>query len=81
MKHRCIFRCWNCRRNFSLSRELEGQLQLAIVCPFCYKEGVVNLNNYLENCVEALSSASTHHTQTCDVSNLPDIIHTTRAMD
>ncbi|MGD9209435.1 MAG: hypothetical protein PVI90_01600 [Desulfobacteraceae bacterium] len=81
MEQRRIFRCWNCRRNFSLSRELEGQLQIEIVCPFCYKEGLVNLNNYLEPCVEAFNTASTHNTQTYHSLNLPEVIHTTQVTD
>ena len=81
MKQRHIFRCWNCRRNFSLSHKLEGQLQLAIVCPFCYKDGVVNLHNYLDGCVEAYNTTLAHHTHTYDSLNLPEVIHTSQAMD
>jgi len=57
MEQRRIFECWNCKRNYSLLHEITGELQLDIKCPYCYKEGKVNLNHYLESSAEVLRSA------------------------
>ena len=57
MEQRHIFKCWNCRRNYSLLREIDGQLQIDIKCPYCYKEGKVNLSQYIESSADVLRSA------------------------
>jgi hypothetical protein len=46
MKKRLTFRCWKCAREYSMIREIEGQPQLIVACPFCLEEGVVDLNPY-----------------------------------
>lgn len=81
MEHRLIFKCWNCKRNYSLARELEGQLQLSIACPFCYKEGIVDLNLYLKSSTEVFKSAPPHQNHAYQALNLPEIIQTTQASE
>ena len=69
MEQRRIFKCWSCRRNFSLLRKIDGQSQLEIVCPFCYKEGIVDLGPYLDGCSEVFRS------------NAPNQYHTDHNID
>ena len=81
MEQRRIYKCWNCRRNYSLLRELDGQLEIAIICPFCYKEGIVDLNHYLEEAVEVVNSTPPHQNHAWQTLNLPEIILTAQSVD
>lgn len=40
------FKCWNCHRQYSLLRTVEGQPELYVECPYCYAKGVVDLSPY-----------------------------------
>jgi uncharacterized Zn finger protein len=46
MKKRLKFKCWHCTRKYSLQREIGGEQALMVACPFCGKEGVVQLEQY-----------------------------------
>jgi DNA-directed RNA polymerase subunit RPC12/RpoP len=43
MEKRLTFRCWNCKRKYSLYKEITNQQELIVACPFCNKEAVVKL--------------------------------------
>ena len=43
MGERFTFECWNCNRNYTLFREITEEQTLIVACPFCGKEGVVDL--------------------------------------
>lgn len=45
MEKRIKFRCWNkeCRREYSLLKQIQGEPKLLVECPFCGAEGVVDL--------------------------------------
>ncbi len=58
MQKRIKFKCWNCEREYSLLRELEGQPKLFVACPFCEAEGVVDLAPYRSEVVEIYKSAA-----------------------
>ena len=46
MKKRFTFRCWNCKRTYTLYREITDQQEIIVACPYCLKEGVVDLRPY-----------------------------------
>ena len=43
MGKRLSFKCWNCKRTYSLFKEITNQQELIVPCPFCNKEAVVKL--------------------------------------
>lgn len=49
MKSRFVFKCWNCKREFSLFKEITIQQTLIVPCPFCNKEALVELEPYRKN--------------------------------
>lgn len=49
MKRRLKFLCWNCSREYELTRETLSVRVLQVACPFCGQEGVVDLAPYLTN--------------------------------
>jgi DNA-directed RNA polymerase subunit RPC12/RpoP len=46
MGKRYKFKCWNCERIYSLFKEITGEQELIIACPFCNEEAVVKLDPY-----------------------------------
>jgi DNA-directed RNA polymerase subunit RPC12/RpoP len=46
MKKRFYFKCWNCKRKYSLFKEITSQQELIVPCPFCNEEAVVKLEPY-----------------------------------
>jgi hypothetical protein len=77
MQTRLTFLCWNCSRQYSLLRELEGMPKLAVKCPYCAKAGVVDLDPYRESQVEVFKGDKSDKDHIGKALNLPDIIPTT----
>ena len=46
MKKRLEFQCWNCKKTYTLFREISDEQILFVACPFCNKEGVVDLKPF-----------------------------------
>ncbi len=78
MKTRLSFKCWNaeCRREYSLLRDLQGLPKLFVTCPFCEKEGVVDLDPFRENRVEVFKGDKSDKSHIGEALNLPDTIPT-----
>ena len=49
MGKRLTFKCWNCSRNYSLFREITGQQELIVPCPYCKAEALVKLEPYRQD--------------------------------
>lgn len=45
-KVRLKFDCWHCHRLYEMTHEIDGQPTLIVACPYCEKEGVVDLNPF-----------------------------------
>jgi DNA-directed RNA polymerase subunit RPC12/RpoP len=45
---RFTFKCWNCGKTYTLLREITKEQKLAVACPFCNAEGVVDLEPFLK---------------------------------
>ena len=45
-KLRLEFRCWNCDKTYHMTRQIDDEPTLIVACPYCEKEGVVNLDPY-----------------------------------
>jgi hypothetical protein len=78
MKKRLEFKCWNCEKTYSLLREIgEGNPILWVACPFCGKEGIVDLNPFREKADLIHKTGSPQTTATDEiVYDLPDILPT-----
>jgi DNA-directed RNA polymerase subunit RPC12/RpoP len=46
MEKRFAFKCWNCKRKYTLFKGITNQQELIVPCPFCNAEGVVKLEPY-----------------------------------
>lgn len=73
-KQRCKFKCWNCQREYSLLREVQGQPKLMVACPFCEAEGVVDLAPYRSPVVEIQQSGEGGIT--AETLHLPEVLPT-----
>lgn len=47
-KGRYEFKCWNCKQNYTLFREITEAQTLFVACPYCNAEAVVDLAPYLK---------------------------------
>jgi DNA-directed RNA polymerase subunit RPC12/RpoP len=46
MKKRLNFKCWKCKRNYSLLKEITPEQELIVQCPYCSAEAVASLKPY-----------------------------------
>ena len=76
MKKRLTFTCWNCSRPYSLLREIEGWPKLAVECPYCGKEGTVDLDPYRDPRIEVFKNDDAGKVNVGDELKLPDNIPT-----
>jgi len=76
MKKRLTFQCWHCNREYSLTREVEGQPRLLVECPYCEKEGVVDLAPFRSEAVEIFKSVDPPRARAGQNLTLPEVIPT-----
>jgi len=77
MGHRYTFKCWNCQRDYTLFREITDQQTLAVACPYCYADGVVDLQPFRkENKVVLLRGEAEKDQPRIVELQLPEIIPT-----
>jgi hypothetical protein len=74
MKKRLKFKCWNCEREYSLTRDLQGQPRLIVECPFCEREAVVDLAPYRSEAVGVYKGEA--ESGGAETITLPDVIPT-----
>lgn len=46
IRRRFTFACWNCTKSYTLFREISEEQVLAVACPFCSEEAVVELTPF-----------------------------------
>jgi hypothetical protein len=58
MEKRIKLNCWHCKRNYTLLKRLnvDEQPKLLLECPFCEREGVVDLAPYRSDVVEVFKN-------------------------
>lgn len=54
MMKRLIFKCWNCKKEYSLFKEITSQQALIVPCPFCNEQAVVKLEPYKQEKISVL---------------------------
>ncbi len=75
MKKRLTFSCWNCDREYSMTREIDGKPKLFVACPYCEKEAVVDLDPFRRSDVSIYKSLNAPET-TVDIYAFPSVIPT-----
>lgn len=48
MEKRFDFKCWNCKKNYSLYIDISPEQTVIVACPYCGAEGVVDLQPFLK---------------------------------
>ena len=46
MKKRLAFKCWSCKRKYTLFKEITEEQELIVPCQFCNAEAVVRLEPF-----------------------------------
>ncbi len=78
MKKRHKFECWNCQREYSLTRDFEGIRRSVVACPYCEKEATVDLKPYESVAVDTFRSVDRPADNSIVTLSLPDVIPTTQ---
>lgn len=81
MKKRLKFLCWNCSREYSLYREVEGLPTLKVACPYCNADAIANLALYRQERVEIFRSDAPEETAIDVTFELPAVIPTVPVTD
>ena len=74
MKKRLKFRCWNCKKVYSIYREVDLEQKMIVGCPFCDAEAVVDFTP--EEPTDVLRNMSIHERSSDVVGRLPEILPT-----
>ena len=80
MKMRLTFSCWNCDREYSLTREIGGKPKLIVACPYCEKEAVADLNPIPDSTTSIYKSLNPPET-TIETYKFPIVIPTSAPTD
>ena len=74
-ENRFAFQCWNCNRKYTLLREITENQTLAVACPYCNAEGVVDLAPYKKAKKETLKAGTVELEAGFDYA-FPDVLPT-----
>lgn len=72
---RFTFKCWNCGKTYTLLREITKDQTLAVACPFCSAEGVVDLEPFRKK-VKPVMRGETESDDLPEMLDLPDVLPT-----
>ena len=78
---RLDFDCWNCHRIYSMTREIVGNPQIIVACPYCGEEGVVELDKFRSSTTEMFQNITSVSRSTLEAFNFPDVIPTAEITD
>ena len=61
MKKRFEFTCWNpdCKRNYTLFREINDDQKIIVSCPYCLVEGIVDPRLFKREVIPVLRGRDT----------------------
>jgi len=76
MKKRFKFQCWNCKRTYTLFREITEEQTLTVACPYCNTEAVVDLKPYRKETKTVLRREGDAEQNLGEELQLPDILPT-----
>ena len=75
MGQRLKYQCWNCKKTYTLYKEIEKGTKVRVACPYCHKEGIVDLRKYEDQFISTQKGTSPE-SQEKTILNLPEIIST-----
>lgn len=76
MKKRLTFKCWECKRTYTLFCEITDEQKITVGCPYCNKEAVVDLKPFRREKKTVLRAQSDHEQSIGFELQLPEIINT-----
>ena len=76
MKKRLTFKCWNCKRTYTLQREITTEQILTVACPYCGEEDVVDLDPYRKPIISAMRDVVLNKQAFGQDLQLPEVIPT-----
>ena len=76
MEKRVKLLCWNCKQEYSLLKELQGSPRLFVECPFCEREGVVDLAPYRSEVIDVMAAAESPGKIVGQTLDLPPVLPT-----
>ena len=78
MKTRLKFKCWNCKKKFSLFLETDEQPVIISECPYCAEEVQIDLAPYREKIVTLFRNPTQDHAGLPKGNAFTEIIPTTK---
>lgn len=76
MNKRLKFKCWNCKREYSLLCELTTEQTLFVACPFCDAEALADLAPFRKKVKTVLRSADEQEQDLGEMLDLPEALPT-----
>lgn len=76
MKKRLKFQCWNCRKTYTLLREIEDLQKLIVACPYCNTDAVVDLDPFRKPTVTPFRGGNASQTSLGTELDLPETLPT-----
>jgi len=75
---RITLNCWHCERDYTLFKHLNvgEQPMLYVACPFCGRQGVVDLAPYRSDLIEVLRSHDEEAQSLGETLDLPEVLPT-----
>lgn len=75
-KTRLPFKCWNCSKTYTLQREITQEQTLAVACPYCNTEGVVDLKPFRKKVKTVMRGSEDNEQDLGEELELPDVLPT-----
>ena len=78
MKKRVTFQCWNndCKRTYTLFREITKEQVITVACPYCNAEAVVDLEPYRKKIKTVIKGIEDKEQDLGEELELPDVLPT-----
>ena len=73
---RRTFECWNCKRTYTLLREITKEQILSVACPYCDSEAVVDLKPFRKVKKVVMRGNSEDEQNLSEELELPDVLPT-----
>lgn len=81
--NRITLKCWHCERTYTLYRQLnvDEQPRLLVQCPFCEREGVVDLAPWRSDLTDVYKGFDPNPASLGQTLDLPDVLPTSEPED
>lgn len=76
MEKRVKLKCWHCKMEYSLLREVQDKPRLVVCCPYCEYEGVADLAPYRTEVVDIIAGDDAHEQKISETLDLSLVLPT-----